>query len=320
MTNPHPPAADRSNPERRVIITPASEDAEAQAQPPEQMGLEGATKSPEAILQEQITEEEKQFEQHPRGVFLSAISAGLDIGFGPFLMAVVLTLAGGVLSVPVTEILIANTYSLGFVFVVMGGSALFTEHTALAVLPVLDGSASLRQLAHLWGLIYGGNMVGAAAFAALAALIGPALGVIDPAAFGEIARRVVHHSWWVTLLSGVLAGWMMGLLAWLVTSGRDTISQLFFVWLVTTGIGLAHLHHSIAGTVEVLAGVFSGQGAGMLDFAGFLLWATIGNAVGGVVFVGLIKYGYVTQGVPRPDRMGLRQYPAEPRRPRRSVP
>ena len=42
-----------------------------------------------------------------------------------------------------------------------------------------------------------------------------------------------------TLLSGVLAGWLMGLRSWLVAAGRDTISQIVMVWLVTTAIGFA---------------------------------------------------------------------------------
>jgi formate/nitrite transporter FocA (FNT family) len=61
--------------------------------------------------------------------------------------------------------------------------------------------------------------------------------------------------------------------------------------LVTTSIGFANLHHVILGTVEVLAGAFAGQGVGVGDFARFLLWATLGNALGGTVFVALVKYG-----------------------------
>jgi formate/nitrite transporter FocA (FNT family) len=46
--------------------------------------------------------------------------------------------------------------------------------------------------------------------------------------------------------SAVLAGWLMGLLAWLVAAARETISQLVLVALVTWMIGFARLHHSIA--------------------------------------------------------------------------
>jgi formate/nitrite transporter FocA (FNT family) len=187
---------------------------------------------------------------------------------------------------------VANMYSLGFVFVVLGRSELFTEHTTLAVLPILDGRASLTQLGRLWALVYVSNLVGAAAFAAFAAFIGPQLGIARPEVFGAIASGMVEPTGWVILLSGVLAAWLMGLMSWLVAASRDTIGQIFIVWLVTFAIGFAHLHHAIVGTAEVLAGVFSGQGADLADFGRFLLFATLGNVIGGFVFVALIKWGH----------------------------
>ena len=92
----------------------------------------------------------------------------------------------------------------------------------------------------------------------------------------------------------------MGLLSWLVAAGRDTISQIVLVWLITTSIGLAKLHHVIVGTVEVLAGAFAAQGVTAADFGHFLLFATLGNIVGGVVFVAFLKYGQA-----RPEAQSL---------------
>lgn len=91
---------------------------------------------------------------------------------------------------------------------------------------------------------------------------------------------------------------MMGLLSWLLSAARDTISQVFVVFLVTAAIGFGQLHHSIVGTVEVLAGVFAGQGIDLAHYGHFILWATVGNALGGVIFVALIKYSHV-RGKPR---------------------
>jgi formate/nitrite transporter FocA (FNT family) len=91
----------------------------------------------------------------------------------------------------------------------------------------------------------------------------------------------------------VLAGWLMGLLSWLVAASRDTISQIFIIALVTTAIGITHLHHAVVGSAEVLAGVFSGQGATLAGFGKFLLWSTLGNILGGVLFVALIKFGHI---------------------------
>ena len=88
-------------------------------------------------------------------------------------------------------------------------------------------------------------------------LTGPRLGVISRESLGIIAASVVDHSGLVIFLSAVLAGWLMGLLSWVVAAGRDTISQIVIVWMVTAAIGLGHLHHAILGSVEVLGGVFA---------------------------------------------------------------
>ena len=248
------------------------------------------------ILGLEIEEGLSQLRRPTSGLFLSGLSAGLDIGFGPFLMAVVLTMGEGAFSEPVTGLLLANAYAVGFIFVVVGRSELFTEHTSLAVVPVLNGQASVVGLLRLWGVIYVANLVGGTAFAALAVHVGPGLETIEPAAFGEIARGLIHYSWSITLLSAVLAGWLMGLMTWLVAAGQNTISQAFFVWLVAVAIGVSHLPHSIAGSIEVLLGVFSQPDITVLDFADFLLWSTIGNTIGGSVFVGLLKYGHGVRG------------------------
>jgi formate/nitrite transporter FocA (FNT family) len=254
---------------------------------------EGESKKPSAkILQQEISEARSALERSNSRLFMSGLSAGLDIGFSLFLMAIVHTLAVGVLPHPVVELLMANMYAFGFVVVVIGRSELFTEQTSLAILPLLAGKTSFQDVARLWAIVYVSNLMGAAGFAALVTWIGPALGVIERGAFGEIAHRVVTHEWWVILLSGVLAGWLLGLLSWLVAAGRDTISQIVIVWLITTAIGFGHLHHTVVGSVEVLAGVFSGSGATPADFGHFLLWTTLGNAVGGPFFVALIKYGH----------------------------
>ncbi len=250
-------------------------------------------KSYETILEQEIAAGLTELERPAKALLLSGLSAGLDVSLGLLLMAVVHTLTDGVLSKPVSEILVALTYASGFLFVVLGRSELFTEHTTLAVLPVLDRRASLKQLGRLWGLVYVANQIGAAAFAAFLVFLGPRLGIIEPRVFGEIASGLVEHPGWVILLSGVLAGWLMGLLSWLVAASRDTIGQIFIVLLVTTAIGLCHLHHAVVGTAEVLAGVFSGQGATLADFGKFLLWATLGNMLGGFFFVALIKFGHI---------------------------
>ncbi len=147
----------------------------------------GAEKASRLILRHEIEEGLDALGRPAVGLFVSGLSAGLDLGFSLFLMAVMLTQVEGALPKPVAALLVANMYAVGFIFVVLGRSELFTEQTTLALLPVLEDvprSGGLR----LWGLVYAANMIGVAAFAGLATLIGPA-GVIDPRAFGSIAHQ-----------------------------------------------------------------------------------------------------------------------------------
>jgi formate-nitrite transporter family protein len=247
------------------------------------------------ILVEEISEGQHELERPPLGLFLSSISAGLDIGFSLFLMAVIKTLTDGYFSPPAVTLLMANMYAVGFIFVVLGRSELFTEHTTLAVLPFINGKSTLGSVARLWGIVYAGNMLGATAFAGLVTVIGPSMHIIRPDVFADLASRVCNHPAGTILLSGILAGWLMGLMSWLITAARDTISQLVIVWIVASSIGLAQLHHAIAGAVEVLAGLFV-HGVTPADLARFLIWTTLGNAVGGTFFVALLKYSHASRG------------------------
>jgi formate/nitrite transporter FocA (FNT family) len=281
--------------------------AKKQTQPPADPADEREPrKEPATVLKQEIKQGLEETRRSARGLLISGLSAGLELGFSVLSIAVLLTLDGGTLHPVVRELLVAGAYSIGFIFVILGSSELFTEHTSLAVFPVLNGDSSLAELLRLWGLVYGSNLVGAALIALVLAYLGPRLGLIDPAAFKQLAVGLTDHPWLMILLSGALAGWLMGLVAWLVTAARETISQLFIILLVTGTIGFAHLHHSIAGSIEVLVAVFAGQGATWLDFIYFLFWTTLGNTVGAVLMVALVKYGHITQRGQAPDHIELK--------------
>ncbi|WP_197442479.1 formate/nitrite transporter family protein [Lignipirellula cremea] len=256
------------------------------------------------ILRNEIREGLGALEGSAIGLAISGISAGLDIGFGPFLMAVVRTKLTGEFSEPILALIGANLYAVGFLFVVLGRSELFTEQTTLAVLPVLGGHSRPRALVRLWAIVLAANLAGGAIFAAILVLVGPALGIIDPVALGQIAEPLLGHPWWVTILSAVLAGWLMGLLSWLVAASRDTISQIVIVWLITTAIGIGHLHHVVAGSVQLFGAYFAGQNVALGELGLVLLWSTIGNILGGAFFVGVIKFGHTTYGK-RPTQHNL---------------
>ncbi|MBU2913242.1 MULTISPECIES: formate/nitrite transporter family protein [Reichenbachiella] len=253
----------------------------------------GRPKEVKQILEEQIDMSMKEFNRSSSGLFMSAFTAGLEIGFSVLFMGTVFTMFGDLVSPEVLKIMLAMCYPLGFIFVIIGRSELFTEHTALAILPVLNGSIKLKFIFKLWGLVYSGNLIGGFIFSLLIAKIGPAVGFIDEPVFYHLAHEMTDYHWEVILLSALLAGWMMGLLGWLVTSSQETISRILMIGMVTSIIGMAGLHHCIVGSIEVFSGMITSEDITFMDYLKFQFWATVGNAIGGTVFVAVLKFSHV---------------------------
>jgi formate-nitrite transporter family protein len=92
-------------------------------------------------------------------------------------------------------------------------------------------------------------------------------------------------------LSATPAGWLMGLLSWLIAGGRDTISQILFIWLIGMTISALGLPHAITGAVKMFAGAMTDPGVSWRDVGSFLVLVTFGNACGGVLFAVLVRQG-----------------------------
>ncbi len=246
----------------------------------------------EEILKEQI---EAGLHEHRRSkyrLFLSAVTAGMEVGFSVLLMGMLYTLLVDKISLSSMDLALAFSYPIGFIFVIIGRSELFTEHTNVSFLPVLAGKVGLRSLGQIWGVIYVGNLIGGYLISLILIAIGPSMGILSGEALYHLAEKLVHYDWYIILGSSILAGWLMGLLSWLITASRETLSRIFLIILVTTFIGLGGLHHSIVGSIEVFSGMVSSDNINISDYLMFQSLATIGNIIGGVVFVSLFKYGH----------------------------
>ncbi|WPP52855.1 formate/nitrite transporter family protein [Catalinimonas niigatensis] len=245
------------------------------------------------ILKEQIQMALTEYRRHNKALFLSAFSGGLEIGFSLLLMATLYTMFIDETTASNLNILLGFAYPIGFIFVILGRSELFTEHTNLAVLPVLNGSVRIINLLELWGIIFIGNLIGGYLFSIILTQMGPAMGMITLESLYYFAHKMVQYSWPITLGSAIFAGWLMGLLSWLVTSSKDSISRIFVIILVTAIIGICGLHHSIVGSVEVFSGMIVDKRITLTDYLHFQVFATLGNIVGGTVFVAIVKYSHL---------------------------
>ncbi len=250
----------------------------------------GKPKDLEVILKEKIESAEVEYVRSERSLFASAFSAGLEIGFSFLLLGVVYKLCYNTVSYQAMEVYLALAYSIGFIFVIIGRAQLFTEHTTLAMFPVLDGIVSVKRMFRLWGIILAGNLLGGYLFSFVISYFVPHIGILTPDVLVKLAEKVIDFPAWVILGSAVLAGWLMGLLSWLLASAQETISRIFLIILVTSTIGLAHLHHSIVGSVEVFSGFLLSPDISIFDYLSFEVISILGNAIGGVFFVAVVKY------------------------------
>lgn len=245
------------------------------------------------ILEREMVDALREIDRPQSAVFVSGLAAGLNVSFGALFMGMVLSFSGGFESTLVQQVALAGASTIGFLFVILGQTELFTAHTTMAILPVLDGRASLGEMTQLWTTVYVANLLGCGGFALLIAVLGPSLHIVEPSVYGALAEKLLPFSGPTIMFSGVVAGWLMGLVTWLVAATEDTVSRFFIVVFVTGGIGFAPFHHALLGTTEVLTAALLGQGVTVAGFLRFLAWTTVGNIVGGSVFVGLLNYGHV---------------------------
>lgn len=243
------------------------------------------------ILERALENALRQIKRPGSGLLLGGIGAGLNLSFGALFMGMVLTFSPGFSSPLIKQFILANASVIGFIIVVMGQSELFTAHSTMGILPILDRRATIGELGRQWGLVYAGNMVGCIVFALLIATLGPSLNIIKPEAFGSLANALLPFSGFTIFLSAVVAGWLMGMVVWLVAASRYKIGQFLIIWLLTMAIGFGPFHHCILGTTEVLSAMFLGADIAASSFFHFLGWTTFGNIVGGGVFVALLNYG-----------------------------
>jgi formate/nitrite transporter FocA (FNT family) len=247
-------------------------------------------KKGEEVLHKQVGEGIEDFAKPDFQLFVSALTGGLEIGFSVLLIGLLHTAFAGQFGEKTLHFILALGYPLGFVFVVIGRSQLYTEQTSIAFLPVLDGKKSFAQLLKFWGVVLSGNLIGGLLFAFFISWIGPDLEVIREESFQYIANKLLKPDWWLIFGSALIAGWMMGLLGWLVVASQDTVSRIILIVLITFVIGFGGFHHCIVGSIELLCGLMTMSDVDILDYLRIMSSAITGNTIGGAIFVAGLKY------------------------------
>ena len=245
-----------------------------------------ATKDAGEILETIIEDGNAELSRGSAGLAFSGLAAGLNISFSTVALAIVGSLTGSI------GLLAYAAYPVGFIIIILGQSELFTEHTVPPVAVALTDRSQIWNMLRLWTVIFIFNVLGAIAFAFVVSYGG----ILSPTASDLLINEVsekMETGFWALVLKAIFGGWLVALVAWLVAASQDTISQILITWLLVFIIPAAGLAHCIAGSSEVLVSVFAGKTSWYEYLGDFLLPATLGNAVGGIVLVTLLNYGQV---------------------------
>jgi formate-nitrite transporter family protein len=234
----------------------------------------------------------EELDRPASSLFFSSLAAGMLIGFTFLSVAFVSHYAPEPLKHPLGSL----AYPVGFMFVIMGRSELFTENTLEPVIPLLhkrDGK-TLRQLLRMWGVLIVGNLIGALIFALILGKTTLIEASLQPT-MQEVARQSTDGGFGDVFYKAIFGGWLIALLAWLLASTVDSIAQLFLIWVTTVPIAAFHFRHSIAGAVEAFYRAATGAAGWGEMVGGFIVPGLLGNAVGGVVLVALFNYAQVAE-------------------------
>lgn len=248
------------------------------------------TKNYNDILSTVLHEGETMFGLQNKTVFLSSIIAGLEIGFSYLLICSLYFFWSGRLPDGTIFKLFGIVYPVGFIMVIVGKSALFTEQTSIVALPVLNGQRSVLNLLRIWSTVILGNIIGGMIFALFISYLGPQLNLFTHETMAVIGEHILNYDSLVIFASAVTAGWLMGLLTWLLSSIVNSITRLVLIFMITAIIGLGGFHHSIVGNIEVFGAWLYSDTVTFLDYIKFLGLTLLGNGVGGAVVVALFKY------------------------------
>ncbi len=126
---------------------------------------------------------------------------------------------------PTAHVLGSLTFGIGFVFLTVGRSELFTENFLIPVAAVLSGHAAKRSVARLWVITFGLNLAGIALFVVLASIPG----VLEPEALqaaGELADTLAERDLPAGAASAVLGGAVITVFTWLAEAAESDLTRL----------------------------------------------------------------------------------------------
>jgi formate/nitrite transporter len=233
-------------------------------------------------------------QQNSGRTFVLSLLAGFYIAFGAQLATMVTQDAAQFVGLGVSRFLGGSLFSIGLMLVVVCGAELFTGNSLLAG-SVLHGEISWRDLAENWTVVLIGNFAGALFFAWLMF----ETRLWEQGKVAENALRIAslkcQLSFSAAFVRGILCNWLVCLAVYMATAARDIPGKLLACYVPIMTFVSSGFEHSIANMYYIPTGLFISSRMPSTDpalnwynfFVTNLVPVTLGNIVGGVIFVSL---------------------------------
>ena len=263
--------------------------------PTDQHGASAHTLDPEQIYRRTRAEGKRRLERPLVELAATAFVGGVDVAFG----VAALGLAGGLFEArfgtAVGSLAGAIAFGIGFVFVVVGKSELFTENFLVPIAALERRSRdSWLKLGELWTATLVLNL----AAGALLAIVLTSRGVLRHDADAPLVRLGDHLGGMpvaTAFLSALVAGALMTLMTWFVEGAAESTGvRIVMAWVVGALIALGTFNHAIVSTIEIVFGIRLGARVAYADLFTNLGIAVAGNLAGGL---GLVTFARFAQAL-----------------------
>jgi formate-nitrite transporter family protein len=241
---------------------------------------------PEEIYERTREEGKRRLSRPVLELAATALVGGFDVAFGVAAFA----LAGGAVdtrsSSSLARLVGALAFGVGFVFVVVGRSELFTENF-LVPIAGLEGRSrrSWLKLGELWVAALVLNLVGGS----MLAIVLTSKGVLAGDSHHELvdlAERLAGYGTLTSFLSAIVAGALMTLMTWFVEGAAESMGvRILMSWIIGALIVLGTFNHAIVSTIEIVFGMRYGADVSIGDLFVNLGLSVGGNLVGGLLLV-----------------------------------
>jgi formate/nitrite transporter len=235
-------------------------------------------------------------------VFILGILAGAYIGFGGMLSTSITFDMAPIAGIGFKKFMAGSVFSVGLILVVIAGAELFTGNN-LMISSVMTGDITAGNMTKRWILVYVANFIGSIVLALMLYFSGlwkTGNGALGAAAVG-VAYGKVNLTFMEALIRAVGCNWLVCLAVWMALASRQIISKIWAIYFPIMAFVAMGFEHCVANMYFIPAGIFLHSWAGVpaplafdpasLNWATFLwknlLPVTIGNIIGGAVFVGM---------------------------------